>query len=103
MRTSLTLGGMALSVVLMVAALFTYADKGPMARPVNRDLYLRQLENNDAVPGKIAHEYAQRQNYQTFEMLMALSGCFLVGSVAFYRYASRPDAGAAKPVGPAEL
>ena len=103
MRTSLTLGGMALSIVLMMAALFTYAGKGPMARPVNRDLYLRQLKDNDAVPQQITHDYAQRQNYQTVQMLMALSGCFFLGSVAFFRFTNRPQVVAGKPVGSAEL
>ena len=103
MKTSLALGGIVVSIVLMMLAMFTYAGKGPIARPVNRDVYLRQLENDDAVPQQIDSEYAQRQNYQTSQMLMSLALCLGFGSAVGYRYVARREAAAAKPRASAEL
>ena len=102
MKTSLALGGIVLSMVLGMLALFTYTGKGPMARPVNRDVYLRQLENDDAVPQQIDREYAERQNHQTFQVLTSLAVCCFLGSAVGYRFATRPS-GTAKPQAAADL
>ena len=97
MKSSLVLGGIAVSMVLGMLALFTYAGKGPMAQPVNRDVYLRQLENDDAVPQQIDREYAQRQNYQTSQILSSLALCCFLGSAVGHRYVARREVAAAKP------
>ena len=104
MKTYLPLAAVVASMVFGLLGLFTYADKGPLAQTVSRDLYLKQLDNNDAVPGQIDQEYAHRRNETRSQTLMYCGSGLMLFAGAYLsmnRRAERRRIGVAS-VGPAK-
>ena len=82
MINSLRLAFLIGAIVLGGLGMSTYVDNGPPAQTVNRDLYLKQLADDDAVPRQIDREYAHRQNEARSLMLLSgAAGLVLAGTL----------------------
>ncbi len=87
-------------VAVLVMGIATHFDRGPLADQNKRDLYLRQLENNDDVPRLIREDQNHRNNDIKSQMLISGSGAAFLFLI-YYGVIRRSSP--LKPVGSPEL
>ncbi len=96
------------AVVLLATAALGYGiatyPRGPVADQPDRDLYLKQLENNDRVPPQIQADYTRRSQAIVSELWVAGGGGTLLALLyAFVVQARSTSDLGGKPAGHREL
>jgi len=80
-----------LALLLLGFGAATYSDRIPQVEQANRDLYLKQLANDDNVPRQIQADYARRNRVIASSLCFAGGGAVLVGLL--YIQMIRPRSG----------